>query len=126
MRPYRKNVIHIIIAVALYFAQMASISAFFRDDLLLTLLSVIICGAGFILWHERGDMISFAAGAVLGPGGEIVYVHFGAWQYANPSFLGIPVWLILGWGLAVMLVKRFSESLVRIMERSPGPVRGRS
>ncbi len=60
------------------------------------------------------DLIFFLTGAVVGPVAEIVCVHFGAWQYVTPSFLGIPVWLPVAWGFATTLIGRFAGTLTRV------------
>jgi len=41
-------------------------------------------------------------------------IYFGAWSYANPTMLGIPLWLPLAWGIAAVFVKRVAETLIRI------------
>lgn len=35
---------------------------------------------------------------------EIVAVHFGAWNYTEPTFLNIPLWLLPGWGNAGIII----------------------
>ena len=31
---------------------------------------------------------------------EVVAIYLGAWQYAKPSFLNVPLWLLPAWGNA--------------------------
>jgi hypothetical protein len=50
---------------------------------------------------------------VLGPFAEIISIHFGVWQYANPTLLGIPVWLPLGWGFGIVFMKRVAETILK-------------
>jgi ubiquinone biosynthesis protein Coq4 len=69
---------------------------------------------GLKSWHKKHDIYFFITGAVVGSIGEIVCIHFGVWQYANSTFLGIPMWLPLVWGLATILIKRISEMFVKI------------
>ena len=63
-------------------------------------------------WHRRSDVFFYAAGFVLGPLGEMMAVHFGAWQYAKPFFL-VPIWLPFLWGIAGLFVKRLCETLLQ-------------
>lgn len=103
--------------IVLLSAGIALISLLWKDNILLTVL--LLVGWLFALksWHKRHDVYFFLAGAVTGPIGEIVAINFGAWQYANPTFLGIPPWLPLVWGLGAVLIKRFAEIFVKIEAR---------
>lgn len=99
---------------AIFCFGMADISLFHNQTLLLTSLLMIGWIIGMKFWHKKHDLYFLVAGAVIGPVGEIVCIHFGAWNYANPDFLGIPMWLPLTWGLFTMLIKRVAETFVRI------------
>ena len=87
---------------------------FYQNNALLSIL--LLAGWIFALkfWYKKHDVYFFVVGAIVGPIGEIVAIQFGVWQYANPSFLGIPIWLPLAWGLAVALIKRIAEVFVKI------------
>ena len=104
----------LIFDIILFSFGIALISLFYKNNLLLTgLLSVgVLIGMKF--WHKKHDIYFFAIGAIIGPVGEIIAIYFGAWQYANPSLLGIPIWLPIVWGLAMILVKRLAEVFVKI------------
>jgi hypothetical protein len=69
---------------------------------------------GLKFWHRKDDVVFFMTGAVIGPIGETVCISFGTWQYVNPTMIGIPVWLPLAWEIAAILVKRLSETFVKI------------
>ena len=43
----------------------------------------------------------------MGAVGESVCIYFGAWSYANPTYL-IPLWLPILWGLAALIIRRFT------------------
>lgn len=47
--------------------------------------------------------------------GEVFFVNCGLWKYANPDFMGIPLWMPLSWGFIVILINRFSETLDYIL-----------
>lgn len=64
---------------------------------------------------KKGDVHLFFTAAVLGPLAEIVAIYFGAWSYTNPTFLGIPMWLPLAWGLFIVTVRRLSEALTKLV-----------
>ncbi len=67
--------------------------------------------------------------AVVGSISEIVAIATGAWQYANPQLLGIPIWLPLVWGSAAVLFIQLSEQLsgskrhARSMKKMPARTR---
>ena len=97
-----------------YIIGIISISTLYLDNILLTLVLFAAYFLGLFIWHKKHDLIFFVIGAIIGPIGEIICIHYGVWHYSNPSFLGIPFWLPLAWGLAVMLIKRVSETFVKI------------
>jgi hypothetical protein len=47
----------------------------------------------------------FIVVAISGSLAEIVAIHFGAWQYKNTFFLGIPYYLPFTWGNAGIFIK---------------------
>jgi hypothetical protein len=96
-------------------AGIASIALFFQNNLLLSALLVVAWAIGIKFWHKKHDILFFVTGAVVGPIAEIVCIYFGVWQYANPTFLGIPVWLPLAWGLVTVLIKRIAETLSKLV-----------
>lgn len=104
----------VIYDMAAFSIGIAIISFFWRDNLLLLSLLALACLIGMKSWYRKHDIYFFVAGAIVGPAAEIVCVHFGTWQYTNPTLLGIPVWLPLAWGLAVMLIKRIAGTFVKI------------
>ena len=69
--------------------------------LLLILWAIPVCG-----WPKKGDLSYFLIAFILGPIGEIVAIKFGALQYSNPNFLGIPIWLPVLWGCLAILFNR--------------------
>ena len=104
----------LILEFFIFAVGMAIISLFYNNNLLTTVLLIIAWSIGIKFWHKKHDIYFFMTGAVIGPLGEIACIYFGAWEYTNPNFLGIPIWLPFAWGLATMLVKRIAESFVKI------------
>ncbi len=100
--------------IALFAVGIAFISLFYMNNILLLLLLILLCVFGLKFWYKKHDTYFFVSGAIIGPIGEIVAIHFGAWYYTNPTVLGIPVWLPIVWGLAVVLIKRAAEIFVKI------------
>lgn len=104
----------LILEFILFCCGIASISLFFKNNLLLTALLILAWSIGIKFWHKKHDIYFFVIGAIVGPMAEIICIHFGVWQYVNPTILGIPIWLPFAWGLATMLIKRIAETFVKI------------
>lgn len=93
----------------------ALICLFWENNVLLTVLLAIVTVIGMIVWYTKSDFVFFAVAAVIGPTFESICIHFGAWQYSNPSCgsticLNIPIWL-WAWGMIVVLIKSMVESM---------------
>ena len=99
---------------AIFCFGVLSISLFHSQSILLTILLIIYWMIGIKFWHKKHDFYFFVTGAIIGSIGEVVCIHFGAWQYTNPNLLGIPIWLPFAWGIFIMLIKRIAETFVRI------------
>jgi hypothetical protein len=54
----------------------------------------------------RGDWAYALAAAVLGPAAEAIISALGAFDYADPDFLGIPIWLPALWANGGLLIRR--------------------
>ena len=100
--------------IILFFAVISTMAIFFNNNILLSFLLIVIGAVVIKFYHKKQDVYFFVTGAILGPLAEIICVYFGVWQYANHSFLGIPMWLPLAWGFASMLIKRIVETLFGI------------
>jgi hypothetical protein len=87
---------------------------FYQNNILLTFLLLVLWGIGMKFWHKREDLAFFFGGAIVPLVGEVACVYFGVWEYANPTLLGIPLWLPLGWGLTAVVIKRIAETFVKI------------
>lgn len=107
----------LILEFMIFIGGMASIVIFYQNNFLLTFLLATGWLIGILFWHKNHDIYFYVAGAILGPLSEIVAIYFGAWEYTNPSFLGIPIWLPFAWGLVTMMLKRISETFVKIEMR---------
>ena len=96
-----------ILAVVSIVVVVMLIGLFWENNFLLTLLVAAYTAFLLILWHETEDLRCLIFVVVVGTASEIISVSFGAWTYNNPTFLGIPIWLPLTWGIAVLCLRRF-------------------
>ncbi len=104
----------LVLEIILFSIGIASISLFYENNILLTVILLIGWLFGIKFWHKKDDIYFFVIGAIGGPIAEVVAINFGAWQYSNPTILGIPIWLPLAWGFAAVMIKRFAEIFVKI------------
>jgi hypothetical protein len=93
---------------------VAFIVLLWRDNLWLFLVVLVEGLVVLGVWHDRGDLCFFGGMAVLGSVAEVVFVHFGVWRYANPTFLGIPLWFPLAFGVAVLLLGRLFRTFTEL------------
>ncbi len=69
--------------------------------------------------RSRRVTLFWLAGAILGPSGESVCVHFGAWKYAGTETL-VPYWLPPAWGLATLSLVMVVEAAGDLMGADAG------
>ena len=100
---------------------VASIVLLWRNNPILFLVMLIECPAVLALWHERHDLSMFLVLAVLGTLAEAVFVYFGVWQYANPTFWGIPLWFPLSFGTAGLIGQRLARTITAMWDVTSPP-----
>ncbi|HLD38974.1 MAG TPA: hypothetical protein VJB05_01520 [archaeon] len=113
----RKNVKELFLDAILFSLGIIATSFLYENNLLLTVALIILWCFGIYFWHKKRDIILFVSGAIFGPLAETVAVYFGVWSYANPTFLGIPIWLPLVWGMAIVMIVRFAELFIKIEKK---------
>ncbi len=87
---------------------------FYHYNFLVTLLLLIgFIGSIKIWFKEKKDRLFFVIATVFGTIAELFGTYFKVWTYSNPSFLNIPMWLPLAWGMIVLWI----NSLVKVIER---------
>ena len=99
--------------VILYVLGVTAVVLLYKNNALLASLMLIGWLIAVKMWHKKEDVYLFVVAAAAGTLAEAVAIKFGAWQYANPTALGVPIWLPFLWGAAVVFIKRFSETVLR-------------
>jgi hypothetical protein len=95
---------------------VTSIVLFWRNNALLSAIVAVECAVALALWHEQHDVSFFLVLAVFGTLAEMAFTHSGVWQYANPTFLGIPLWFPLAFGTAGLAGQRLARSTTQVWE----------
>jgi len=90
---------------------------FWRSNLLLTFLYLIVIGAAFKIKYEKREWIVFLLGAVVGLLIEIGAVFIGFESFVEPLFLGIPLWMPLTWGYGFIVIRRISNAIVEFRSK---------
>jgi hypothetical protein len=98
--------------IAAFALVTSSIVIFWRDNLLLFSIVLVESLAVLLFWHKRHDVYFFLSIAVLGSTAEVIYVHFGVWQYTNPTFLGVPIWFPMAFGISAVVGQRLVRTLI--------------
>ncbi len=94
--------------LAIYLLSLILVSLLWHRPSVLLLCYLAVSAFMLYQWHGRSDLAFYATAFLLGPLGEVVAVHFGAWRYSAPLYV-IPVWLPFLWGIVALFLKKASE-----------------
>jgi hypothetical protein len=122
MKHSKQIWIELVMELAAFSVLVASVTLLWRNNLLLFIVALVECLVALALWHNRLDLSFFLIIAVLGSLAEAVFVHFGVWHYANPTFLAMPLWFPLAFGTTGLIGGRLAQTITAIWEKvSPSP-----
>jgi hypothetical protein len=95
---------------------VVAVSSLWRDNLILTLVMLIEVSGALLLWHDRRDISFLLVVGGMGSLAEAAFVRSGAWHYANPSILGIPMWFPVAFGTAGLILGRLTRTIAALWE----------
>ncbi len=104
----------IILESFLLLAGILSLIIFYQSNFLLMFILIFLGGGSLFLWREKEDIYFFTVGFIIGPFVEVISIYFGVWKYANPTVLGMPIWLPFAWGFVVLLITRITKTITKI------------
>ena len=84
----------------LSFLSLILVSLFWESNLLLLVLLIIIAILILSINKSKVELIVFLFCGFSGMFAEAIAIYFGVWKYANASFLDVPIWLPVLWGIA--------------------------
>jgi len=90
----------IIITTIFTIGSIGSIWLFWQNVFLLTFILICLAIMEFIALKKKEIIITYFVIMFGGVMTEVVAIHLGAWRYTEPSFWGIPLWLLPAWGNA--------------------------
>ena len=115
----RQKIVELVLLLLLYALCVALASALWLRPVTLAACYVLVSILALLTWHTKADVVSYVVAAILGPAGEAIVVHYGAWAYAKPILL-IPVWLPLVWGIVGFFLRRFTWTVTSIIRPDGG------
>ena len=113
MRLTKQAIKELTVEAALLGAGVGGIALCHTRPVPLSVLLAATACVGFAFWRRSDVVWLYVLAAVVGPAAEIVGVKAGAWTYAEPTLLGIPLWLPFAWGLATMVIKGLADTIAQ-------------
>ncbi len=101
----------VLFEIGIYLLSVLIVSFLWRDNTTTIVILAALWIVAMIFWHDQRDLMIFIVAAIAGPLGEIIAIRFGVWSYANPTFLGIPLWLPLLWGFFAMMLSKVATTI---------------
>lgn len=87
-------------------SSLVSVALLWRYNFILTIVLIILATLMLLMNKSKQEIKTFIFCAFSGALAEAFAIIFGAWTYGNPSFIGIPIWLIVLWGIASVFMSR--------------------
>ena len=88
------------IALIIWTTAIATVSFLWQKSLFLSISLIILALLKHQLSPLKKEFIWFILIGFLGSSAESVVIFSGAWSYAQPQLINVPIWLPLLWGLA--------------------------
>ncbi len=110
------NLSKFIINLILALLTMVFTLIFWQNTLLLIVLLVLIGIAMYIINPQKISIWVYMITIIFGPLSEIIAMRSGAWFYADPYILGIPLWLPFVWantGLFILNTSDFIRTSIK-------------
>jgi uncharacterized membrane protein YoaT (DUF817 family) len=95
-----------IFTVLIASASLVSVAFLWKYNLILTVVLVILATFMLLMNNSKQELKTFVFCAFFGAMAEAFAIIFGAWTYGNPNLIGVPIWLILLWGIASIFMVR--------------------
>lgn len=104
----------VIFSLATWSAAIATVFLLWENTFFLSIALIILAFLKHKLSPLKREFIWFILIGFLGSSAESIVIFNGAWSYAQPQLINVPVWLPLLWGLAgtigVTLYQGINES----------------
>ncbi len=85
--------------------------SFLHSSSILLALLLLTTGSLLIALEKNKKLPKlYIIAAIVGPLFEATAIHFGAWIYAKPDLIGIPLWLPFLWGNAALAISKAART----------------
>jgi hypothetical protein len=98
-----------------------AVSLLWRTNLLLAFLMLVEGAVALASWHDAEDLSFLLVIGGMGALAEAAFVRSGAWHYANPSFLGVPLWFPIAFGTAGLIGRHLSITVAALWTETRSP-----
>jgi uncharacterized membrane protein YoaT (DUF817 family) len=100
-----------VLTAILAVTSLLSVSYLWKNEGILTFVLVAIAFAMLSIAKSKNEIILFVFCSFAGALAESYAILFGVWSYSAPTFIGIPIWLPLLWGIAAVFIKRSHDAI---------------
>ncbi|RMF92890.1 MAG: DUF2878 family protein [Candidatus Schekmanbacteria bacterium] len=101
-----KEAINQIFTELIAILSLVSVLLLWKHNFILTVVLIILAILMLLMNKSKQEVKTFVFCAFFGAMAEAFAIVFGAWTYRNPSFIGIPIWLTVLWGIASVFIVR--------------------
>ena len=102
--------------ISLFFIIIFSYAFLWKNNLYVFIILSLVFLIMISLHHTKMDLIIYFIIGILGTIADIVCSFFGAWIFMNPTLLGIPFWVPIGYGLTMVIIVRMSIAIINLVE----------
>jgi len=82
---------------------------FFRQNWLLFFILIPLAYLMLNIKPDKREFKFFLFCGFFGSLAEMISIYIGVWEYSNPNFINIPVWLFILWGIASIYILRMGD-----------------
>jgi len=87
-------------------ASLVSVALLWKQNFILLIVLTILAALMLLMNKSKKEFKTFIFCAFFGAIAEAFAIIFGAWTYGNPNIIGIPIWLVILWGIASIFIVR--------------------
>ncbi len=100
------KVISQIFTVLIAIASLISVAFLWKQNFILFIVLIILATLLLLMSRSKQELKTFIFCSFSGAIAEAFAISFGAWSYGNPTVIGIPIWLVVLWGIASIFIVR--------------------
>lgn len=104
------------VEAVVFMLTIGAIAFFWPYNYLLTALLLAIFLLSNLFWYKKYDYLIYIPAMIMGTVVDIVIAYVGAWEFQNPSFLFVPLWLPIAWTIAAITLLKSYETLKKIFK----------